>query len=201
MTKGEIYKRFTKLSKNELNTKNNLKLNQKIGKIFKKHNPHEEYSVKIFEIDNYFYKHYEKKVQVNKNGCKCISFRIDVYFNKFLLAVEIDEKGHTDRDLIFEEKRQKALEKKLGCKFIRINTSNAKNGYDLDYEVGNVQAFIDEFKNKKIKKLEDKIKEKEEKSNKKMKELDAKLKELEDKNKNSTSNQITNNFRKIIIKN
>ena len=55
-------------------------------------------------------------------------------------------------DLIFEEKRQKALEKKLGCKFIRINTSNAKNGYDLDYEVGNVQAFIDEFKNRKIKK-------------------------------------------------
>ena len=142
-----------------------------------------------------------KKMQVDKNGCKYILFRIDVYFNKFLLAVEIDEKGHTDRDLIFEEKRQEALEKKLGCKFIRINTSNAKNGYDLDYEVGNVQAFIDEFKNKKIKKLEDKIKEKEEKSNKKMKELDAKLKELEDKNKNSTSNQITNNFRKIIIKN
>ena len=70
------------------------------------------------------------------------------------LAVEIDEKGHTDRDLIFEEKRQKALEKKLGCKFIRINTSNAENGYDLDYEVGNVQPFIDEFKNKQIKELE-----------------------------------------------
>ena len=43
----------------------------------------------------------------------------------------------------------------------RISTSNAKNGYDLDYEVGNVQAFIDEFKNKKIKNLEKKfIKEK-----------------------------------------
>ena len=66
----------------------------------------------------------------------------------FLLAVETDEKEHTDRDIIFEKKRQKALEKKIGCKFIRINTSNAKNGYDLDYEVGNVQAFIDEFKNK-----------------------------------------------------
>ena len=54
--------------------------------------------------------------------------------------------------LFFEEKRQKALEKILGVKFIRINTSNANNGYDLDYEVGNAQAFIDEFKNKKIKK-------------------------------------------------
>ena len=71
-------------------------------------------------------------------------FRIDAYFNEFSLAVEIDEKGHTDRDPIFEEKRQKALENNPGCKFIRINTSN-----DLDYEVGNIHAFIDKFKNKK----------------------------------------------------
>ena len=77
----------------------------------------------------------------------------------------------------FWGKRQKALEKKLGCKFIRINTSNAKNSYDLDYEVGNIEAFNDEFKNKKN------------------------PKKLEDKNKNSTTNQITNTFKKIIIKN
>ena len=108
-----------------------------------------------------------KKIQVDKNGCKYILFRIDVYFNKFLLAVEIDEKGHNDRDLIFEKKRREALE--IGFKFIRINTSNAKNGYDLDYEVGNIESFIDDFKNKKIKELEDKIKEKEEKSSKKIK--------------------------------
>ena len=89
-------------------------------------------------------------------------FRIDIYFSERSLAVEIDERGHTDRVMIFEERRQKALEKTLGCKFIRINTSNAKNGYDLDYEVGNVQTFIDEFENKKIKKLEKQlIKEKE----------------------------------------
>ena len=50
-------------------------------------------------------------------------FRIDAYFTEYLLAIEIDEKGNTDRDLIFEEKRQEALEKILGCKFIRINTS------------------------------------------------------------------------------
>ena len=87
--------------------------------------------------------------KVDKNGCKYILFRIDVYFNEFLLAVEIDEKGHTDRDFIFEEKRQKALDKKLGCKFIKINASN-----DVDYEVGNIHAFIDKFKNEKIKALE-----------------------------------------------
>ena len=65
--------------------------------------------------------------------------------------MQIDKKGHTHRDLILKKKRQEALEKKLGCKFIRINTSNAKNGYDLDYKVGNIEAFIDEFKNKKNK--------------------------------------------------
>ena len=48
-----------------------------------------------------------------------------------------------------------------------------KNSYGLDYEVGNAQAFIDEFKNKKIK-------------------------ELEDKNKNLTTTQITNSFKNII---
>ena len=49
-----------------------------------------------------------KKIQADKNGCKCILFRIDIYFSECFLAVEIDEKGHTDRDIIFEEKRQKA---------------------------------------------------------------------------------------------
>ena len=63
-----------------------------------------------------------KKMQVDNNGCKYILFRIDIYFSESSLAVEIDEKGHTNRDITFEEKRQKALEKKLGCKFIRINT-------------------------------------------------------------------------------
>ena len=48
----------------------------------------------------------------------------------------------------FEEKRQKALEKKLGCKFIRNDTSKP---YDADYEIGKIQAFISKFKDKKSK--------------------------------------------------
>ena len=59
-------------------------------------------------------------------------FRIDIYFTKYCLAVEIDGKSHINRDLIFEEERQKALEKKLSCKFIRINTSS--ENFDVDYE-------------------------------------------------------------------
>ena len=46
-------------------------------------------------------------MQVDSNGKQYISFRID-------------EKGHTDRSLIFEEKRQKTLEKKLNCKLLQL---------------------------------------------------------------------------------
>ena len=85
-------------------------------------------------------------------------FRIDVYFTEYFLAVEIDEKGHTDRDLIFEEKRQKALEKKLNCEFIRINTS--RENYDADYEASRIQVCISQFKENKIKERDKKIKRK-----------------------------------------
>ena len=38
-----------------------FEVKSKIGKIFKKYNPLEGYSVRIYEIDLYFYEHYEKK--------------------------------------------------------------------------------------------------------------------------------------------
>ena len=61
----------------------------------------EEKSVKIYEIDPYFYEHYKEKIQVDNNDREYILFRIDVYFTEYFLAVEVDEKGHTDRSLIF----------------------------------------------------------------------------------------------------
>ena len=75
----------------------------KIGTIFVNEKILEEYSVKIYEIDSYFYKHYKEKIQTDKNDCKQMLFRIDIYFTEYSLAAEIDEKGHTDRDLIFED--------------------------------------------------------------------------------------------------
>ena len=144
-----------------------FEVKSKIGNIFVNEKILEEYSVKIYKIDPYFYEHYGKKKQVDENGCKYILFRNDVYFTEYLLAMKVDEKGHINRDLTFERKRQEALEKKLGCKFIRINTS--KEGYNADYEASRVQTFISNFK-KKLKKLE--------------KESDKKIKGLEDEIKN-----------------
>ena len=128
----------------------------KIGTIFVNEKILEEYSVKIYEIDPYFYEHYRKKIQTDENGSEYILFRIDIYFTEYFLAVEIDEKGHTDRDLIFEEKRQKALEKKLNCEFIRINTS--RENYDASYETSRIQTFISNSYKNKIKELEDELK-------------------------------------------
>ena len=51
------------------------------------------------------------------------TYYLELVFTKYFLAIEIYEKSHTDRDITFEEKRQEALEKKLNCEFIRINTS------------------------------------------------------------------------------
>ena len=50
-----------------------------------------------------------------------LGYRIHLYFNDYKLAVEVDEKGHEDRNIDHEIKRQKALEKELSCEFIRIN--------------------------------------------------------------------------------
>ena len=111
----------------------------------------EENSVKIYEIDPYFYENHNEKIKVDKNECGYIILRIDVHFTEYFLAVEIDEQNKDGRDLIFErkKKREEALEKKLGCKFIRINTSNAKKGYDKDYEVSKIQTFTSKFNDKK----------------------------------------------------
>ena len=90
------------------------------SKIFVNEDILEEYSVKIYEIDLYFSENYEKRIQVDKNGQQYILFRIDIYFTKYCLAVEIDEKGHTDRDLNFEQIRQEALEKNLAVHLLEL---------------------------------------------------------------------------------
>ena len=50
-----------------------------------------------------------------------LGYKIDIYFHDYRLAIEIDEKGHKDRNTNDEIQRQKALEKQLDHKFIRIN--------------------------------------------------------------------------------
>ena len=48
-----------------------------------------------------------------------LRYRIDLYFPRHKLAIQIDEKGHKDIDKEFEG--SKATEKEIDCKFIIIN--------------------------------------------------------------------------------
>ena len=76
-----------------------FEVKSKIGKIFKNIIPLKNILLGFMKLIFIFMNIMKKK---NLNGCKYILFRIDVYFDEFLLAAEIDEKGHTDRDLTFE---------------------------------------------------------------------------------------------------
>ena len=65
-----------------------FELKSKIGKLFMNEKVCEEYSVKIYEIDPYFYEHHKKKnkIKEDKNKCEYILFRIDVYFTEYFSA-------------------------------------------------------------------------------------------------------------------
>ena len=67
----------------------------------------EGYCVKVHKIDPYIYEHYKQKIQVDKNGCKYILFRIDLYFIEYPLAVKIDENNMLKVILFLKRKEKK----------------------------------------------------------------------------------------------
>ena len=80
----------------------------------------ERFFVRIYKIDPYLYDHYGKTRHVDENGCKYALFRIDVCFTEYLLAVEVDEKGHTERDFIFEKNWHEAPEENLVANLLEL---------------------------------------------------------------------------------
>ena len=119
-----------------------FEVKSKIGKWFMNEKVLVEYSVRIYEIDIFFYEHHKVKIKVDKNGCKYILFSIDVYFTESFF-------GHRNwwtkpwmQITYFWEDKTRGFRKK---------TCDAGKGYDTDYEVSNIQIFISKFKNEKIK--------------------------------------------------
>ena len=49
-----------------------------------------------------------------------LNHRIDLYFPRHKLAIEVDEEGHKDRDNLKEFERENTIKEHLDCKFIRI---------------------------------------------------------------------------------
>ena len=92
----------------------------KIRNIFVNEKILEEYSVKIYKIDPYFYEHYKEKIQVDKNGCEYILYRIDVYFTKYLLAVKIMKKAILTEILLLRKIDKKQQKKSLVVNLLEL---------------------------------------------------------------------------------
>ena len=69
-----------------------------------------------------------------------LSYQIDLYFPVHKLAIEVDQKGYTDRDVHEEIERQMVIEKKLRCKFVRINP--AAENYDIFIEIDKIHNHV-----------------------------------------------------------
>ena len=69
-----------------------------------------------------------------------LGYRIDAYFPKYKLAIEVDEQGHNDKDIDYEIRIQKTTEKEINCEFIRINP--AKENFNIFVEIGKIKNYI-----------------------------------------------------------
>ena len=65
---------------------------------------------------------------------------IDLVFPVHKLDIEVDENGHTDRSEIKEQKREQTIKEETGFHIIRINPD--KENFDINDEIGEIQAFI-----------------------------------------------------------
>ena len=89
-----------------------------------------------------------------------LDYRIDLYFHEYKLAIGVDEFGHNDRSTDNEIQRQRAIEKELGCAFIRVNPDEenfnifrAINKIHRHIKKSNKKSLIDKI-SKRLFKLE-----------------------------------------------
>ena len=69
-----------------------------------------------------------------------VGYSIDLYFHGYKLAIEVDELGHIDRNIDYELQRQRAIEKELGCVFIRINSD--EKDFNIFKEINKIHRHI-----------------------------------------------------------
>ena len=69
-----------------------------------------------------------------------LDYRIDLYFHKYKLEIEVDKLGHNDGSDDHETQRQRALERELNCVFIRINPDAAD--FNICKEINKIHRYI-----------------------------------------------------------
>ena len=78
-----------------------------------------------------------------------LGYKIDLYFYKYKLVIEVDELGHSDRNMNDEIERQRALERELNYVFIRINPD--ARDYNTYRKINKIYRHIKQLNKVKIK--------------------------------------------------
>ena len=91
-----------------------------------------------------------EEIKLQHNALKNERVRTDMYFSKHKFAVQIDEKGHTDRNQGEVNERQTKIEKYSDCKFFnRINPD--AEGFDIFLEISKICNYITQSNEEKLK--------------------------------------------------
>ena len=78
-----------------------------------------------------------------------LGYKIDLYFHKYNLEIEVDELGHNGRNIDYEIQRQRALERELNCVFIRINPDAVD--FNIFKEINKIHRHINQLSKQKAK--------------------------------------------------
>ena len=78
-----------------------------------------------------------------------IGYKIDSYFHKHKLAIEVDELGHAVGNINNKIERQRTLQKELNCAFIRINPD--EKDFNIFKEINKIYRHITRSKKKQKK--------------------------------------------------
>ena len=115
----------------------------KIGTIFVNKKILEEYSVKIYEIDPYFYEHYEKKYKLIKMG-------VNIYYLE-LMFISINfyqQQKLMKKDILTEILFLKKKDKKHQKKNLIVNLLELILVKGTMMQTSRIQVFISQFEKK-----------------------------------------------------
>ena len=77
-----------------------------------------------------------------------LNYRIDLYFHKYKLAIEVDELGHSDRNIDYEIQIQQPLERELNCVLIRTNPD--ARDFNIFKEINKIHRHIKKSSKKSL---------------------------------------------------
>ena len=78
-----------------------------------------------------------KNMQVQES---VLGYKIDLYFHKYKLAIEVDDLRLKDRNIDYKIQWKKVIKKEPGCVFIRINSD--KENFNIFKSVNEIHRHI-----------------------------------------------------------